>query len=147
MSTDKRSEIESALKSFVSGDLTKNSLALFETLGYTTDRRSPLDKPSFFQFRESYISVDSRFNEEKAQVKDWKYVDLLFQLSANELIKTTDMFDSKAVVTKDDGNKIAIESYLFFVVELAGHNLFADTIIAHNARDQSLVFYACDDTF
>ncbi|MFZ1976458.1 MAG: N-6 DNA methylase, partial [Bacteroidota bacterium] len=139
MPTDKRSEIESALKSFVSGDLTKNSLALFETLGYTTDRRAPLDKPSFIQFKESYISVDSRFNEEKAQVREWKYVDLLFQLSANELIKTTDMFDSKAVVTKDDGNKIAIESYLFFVVELEGHN-YSRTQLSHITREINRLF-------
>jgi hypothetical protein len=139
MPTDKRSEIESALKSFVSGDLTKNSLALFETLGYVTDRRAPLDKPSFIQFKESYISVDSRFDEEKAQVKRWKYVDLLFQLSANELVKTTDMFDSKAVVTKDDGNKIAIESYLFFVVELEGQN-YSRTQLSHITREINRLF-------
>jgi hypothetical protein len=139
MPTDKRSEIESALKSFVSGDLTKNSLALFETLGYVTDRRAPLDKPSFIQFKESYISVDSRFNEEKAQVREWKYVDFLFQLSANELIKTTNMFDSKAVVTKDDGNKIAIESYLFFVVELAGQS-YSRTQLSHITREINRLF-------
>ncbi len=134
-----KSAIQTSLNAFATGDLTKNALHLFKTLGYITDRQARLEKPTFAQFKESYISVDSHFNEEKAQVKQWKYVDLLFQLSGGELIKTTDMFDSKAVVTKDDGNKIAIESYLFFVVELEGQS-YSRTQLSHITREINRLF-------
>ena len=49
------------------------------------------------------------------------------------------MFDSKAVVTKDDGNKIAIESYLFFVVELDGQN-YSRTQFSHITREINRLF-------
>ena len=134
-----KSAIQTSLTAFVTGNLTKNSLALFEALGYATDRRASLDRPTFLQFKNSFIPVDSHFNEEKAQVKQWKHVDLLFQLSGNELIKTTDMFDSKVVVTKDDGNKIAIESYLFFVVGLESQS-YSRTQLSHIPREINRLF-------
>jgi hypothetical protein len=139
MAEEIKTKILHSLQAFAQGNLTKNSLALFKALGYATDRQAPLDKPTYSQFKESFISIDSHFNEGKAQVEQWKHVDLLFQLSGSELIKTTDMFDSKAVVIKDDGRKIAIESYLFFVVELESQS-YSRSQLSHITREINRLF-------
>ncbi|MBL7894518.1 MAG: N-6 DNA methylase [Bacteroidia bacterium] len=104
--------IISAINSFSKGSLTENGLKLFQSLGYITERKAHLSKPTFKEFKDSYIEASSKFNETKALVHDWKYVDLLFQLSKEEVLKQTSLFDTKKV---DD---TVIESYLFFVVEL-----------------------------
>ena len=72
-----KSAIQTSLNAFASGDLTKNALHLFETLGYVTDRRAPLQKPTKEQFKEVFVQPSVRFNEVKAQIDNWSYVDLL----------------------------------------------------------------------
>jgi len=42
-----KTNIQEALQAFAKGNLTKNSLDLFSKLGYVTERRAPLDKPTF----------------------------------------------------------------------------------------------------
>ena len=108
-----KSKIQEALQLFLKGNLTKNSLNLFEKLGYVTERRAPLDKPTFAEFRETYI-IDHKFDEAKAKAKEWVYVDLLFQLSKEEVSRQANLFDTKQV------DKTIIETYLFFIVELNG---------------------------
>ena len=85
--TNSKQKIQSALQSFSNGNLTENALNLFQTLGNNTERRSPLGKPTFAAFKESFIGNQSKFKEEKATVSDWKYVDLLFQLSREEIFE------------------------------------------------------------
>lgn len=106
-----KTNIQEALQAFAKGNLTKNSLELFSKLGYVTERRAPLDKPTFEEFQDTYIS-DQRFDEAKARVKEWKYVDLLFQLSREEVSQQASLFDTKQV------DKTIIETYLFFALEL-----------------------------
>lgn len=108
-----KTNIQEALQAFSKGNLTKNSLDLFGKLGYITERRAPLDKPTFDEFQDTYIS-DQRFDETKARVKEWKYVDLLFQLSREEISQQASLFDTKQV------DKTIIETYLFFAIELTG---------------------------
>ena len=114
-----KTEIEAAIKAFQTGNLTNNALGLFKTLGYNTEaKQSPFTQKTYDYFKEYYADLsENEFNEEKAQVKDWKYIDLLFQLSDEELKEQCGNF-KKEVIIKDDGTKIAIESYLFFVIEL-----------------------------
>src|SRR3990172_9437120 len=99
VATDNKIEIERNIKkriqAFSGGDLTANALQLFQTLGYNTERQAPLDKPTFAEFKESYIQPSSPFNEKKALVTEWKYVDLLFQLSKEEVLKQTSLFTTK----------------------------------------------------
>ncbi|HXB41231.1 MAG TPA: TaqI-like C-terminal specificity domain-containing protein [Bacteroidia bacterium] len=104
--------IKSSITSFVKGNLTENGIKLFQSLGYVTERQAHLDKPTYTEFKDSYIDSNSKFNEEKALVEDWKYVDLLFQLSKEEVLKQTSLFDTKQV------DKTVIETYLFFTIEL-----------------------------
>ena len=105
--------IQEAIQAFANGNLTSNGLNLFEHLGYITERRAPLESKSFVEFQDTYIS-DHRFDEAKARVKEWKYVDLLFQLSKEEISKQASLFDTKQV------DKTIIETYLFFALELTG---------------------------
>ena len=115
---DIKEKILQSIQAFSGGDLTKNALKLFDTLGYNTDRQAPLDSQDYACFKATYAEANPRFNEDKALVTDWKYVDLLFQLSEEEIRQQHSLFDTKGVVTSGD-SKIAMESYLFFAVELA----------------------------
>lgn len=107
-----KQDIEKAIKEFASGDLTRNALHLFTMLGYNTDRRSSLEKPDFDTFRDNYIDDSTKFNPDKALVNDWRYVDLLFQLSNEEMQRQLTLFNAKTV------DRTVILSYLFFVIEL-----------------------------
>ncbi|MFH1422374.1 MAG: hypothetical protein ABIH42_06650 [Planctomycetota bacterium] len=108
-----KKDIIFSLQSFSGGNLTEHALKLFQALGYNTERQAPLHKPTFAEFKDSYIFATSKFNEAKALVQDWKYVDLLFQLSKEEVLKQTSLFDTKKV------DRTVIETYLFFVIELS----------------------------
>src|SRR3972149_61589 len=105
-------KIDQSIQAFSQGNLTANALQLFQTLGYNTERQAPLDAPTYNSFKESWIDVQSKFHENKALVTDWKYVDLLFQLSKEEVLKQTSLFTTKKV------DRTAIEAYLFFTKEL-----------------------------
>lgn len=106
--------IANAIKAFSSGNLTANSMNLFQTLNYNTERNAHLAKTDFKNFKDSYLTYNSNFNEAKAFVSEWKYVDLLFQLSKYEILKQSSLFDVKKV------DNTLIETYLFFVIELKG---------------------------
>ncbi|MBI5193213.1 MAG: Eco57I restriction-modification methylase domain-containing protein [Nitrospirae bacterium] len=109
---DFKAGIKQSIEAFASGSLTANALHLFQTLGYNTERQAPLDKPTYNTFKESWIDIQSKFNDRNAIVADWDYVDLLFQLSKEEVLKQTSLFNIKRV------DNAVIESYLFFAIEL-----------------------------
>lgn len=127
-----KTNIQEALQAFAKGNLTKNSLELFSKLGYVTERRAPLDKPTFEEFQDTYIS-DQRFDEAKARVKEWKYVDLLFQLSKEEVSQQANLFDTKQV------DKTIIETYLFFALELTGEE-YNRTDLSNITREINRLF-------
>jgi len=127
-----KTNIQEALQAFAKGNLTKNSLDLFTKLGYVTERRAPLDKPTFEEFQDTYIS-DQRFDENKARVKEWKYVDLLFQLSREEVSQQASLFDTKQV------DKTIIETYLFFALELKGDD-YNRTDLSNITREINRLF-------
>ncbi|MCG2726904.1 MAG: hypothetical protein L6420_11760, partial [Elusimicrobia bacterium] len=134
-----KTDIEAAIKAFHTGNLTDNALGFFRTLGYNTERQQPFNQKTYNYFKEYYAhESDNKFNEEKAQVKNWKYIDLLFQLSHEELSGQCSVF-KKEVITKDDGSKIDIESYLFFVIELKKEN-YTRTALSQINREINKVF-------
>ena len=90
-------KIGQSIQAFSEGNLTANALQLFQTLGYNTERQAPLDKPTYKTFKESWIDVQSKFIEKNALVTEWKYVNLLFQLSKDEVLKQTSLFTTKLV--------------------------------------------------
>lgn len=127
-----KKEIKSAVQAFSSGNLTKNSLRLFDCLGYVTDRQAPLDKPDFDEFRDLFV-IGQKFDQVKARTNEWRYVDLLFQLSKTEVLKQTSLFDTKKV------DQTIIETYLFFVIELSGQQ-YSRTDLALITREVNRLF-------
>ncbi len=127
-----KSNIKSAIQAFAEGNLTENSIELFEKLGYVTERRAPLHKPTFAEFKDTYIG-DKKFDEAKAKTKDWKYVDLLFQLSKEEIQKQASLFDTKQV------DRTVIETYLFFAIELS-HDEYSRTELSVITREVNRLF-------
>src|SRR3990170_1871550 len=130
-------KIDQSIQAFSEGNLTANALQLFQTLGYNTERQAPLDKPTFAEFKESYIQPSPPFNEKKALVTEWKYVDLLFQLSKEEVLKQTSLFTTKLV------DRTAIEAYLFFTIELTNElsgDHYSRTELAQITREVNRLF-------
>ena len=116
MNKDIKTLLQSDICGFSSGSLSQNSIRLFSTLGYNTDRQDPFPQKTFAYFKESFLDGQTRFNEDKALVREWKTVDLLFQLTQEELSDGTTLFDTKKV------DNTVIETYLFFAIELKKEN-------------------------
>jgi adenine-specific DNA-methyltransferase len=132
-SKDLKSKIISSLKNFSEKTLIKSSLSLFHTLGYNIARQSPLDEASYACFKSAFIFEDTRFDEEKAVVSEWKGVDLLFQLSAAEISSQISFFDTSRV------DNTLMESYLFFAIELSGQT-YTRTILSRISRELNKIF-------
>lgn len=128
-----KNNILSAIQSFSEGNVTQKGVALFEALGYITDRQANLDNPVYEEFRNNYIIETTRFNETNALVADWKYVDILFQLSKDEVLKQTSLFDTKQV------DRTIIETYLFITIELSGKE-YTRTQLSQITREVNRVF-------
>lgn len=133
MSVEIKEKIKDCITSFKAGNLAKNAIALFNCLGYNTERQSSLLTPSYNGFKEEYVKDTSRFNEEKALVNSWDYVDLLFQLSKGEVCQQNSLFDTKKV------DNTIIEAYLFFAIELQGVT-YSRTVLAQITREVNKLF-------
>lgn len=130
-----KKDIQTAIKAFDSGSLTGNALHLFDALGYNTVRQAPFDKKTYAEFKDNYghAFAEKKFSEEKALAKEWKSVDLLFQLTKDEVSGQLSLFDTKQV------DNTIIETYLFFAVELTKQE-YTRTAIAQITREINKVF-------
>lgn len=125
-------KIQKSLDTFSGGDLMENALNLFQTLGYESERQLPFDDKSFADF-ESYIKDDLKFSEKNALASEWRYVDLLFQLTESELKQQNLLFDADKTIDQ------RITSYLFFVIELTEAN-YSRTALSQITREVNKVF-------
>jgi adenine-specific DNA-methyltransferase len=111
--------IQENLQAFNSGSLTDCGLALFQTLGYRVDKRSESDdSPTTFL---EQFNGEGLLNLDKALVGDWDTIDLLFQLTKDEIIG-----GNQIRIDFGNNNRLdntVIESYLFFAVRLNGSSL------------------------
>lgn len=128
-----KAAIKESITAFAQGNLTRNSIALFKTLGYNTKRQSSLDQETYKGFKDAYLDGVARFNEDKALVSEWKYINLLFQLSKDEITTQHGLFDTKQV------DRTIIETYLFFVIELSQER-YSRTALSHITREINKVF-------
>ena len=128
MATTKQ-DIQQAIERFKTGDLRQNALSLFKILGYNTERENGLDTPQYKTLKDTY---ELTLNEEKAKVNEWIYVDVLFQLSQNEMIKQVSLFDTRKI------DQTIIESYLFFTIECICNS---DAYCTLTKKKQSFVFH------
>lgn len=108
-----KNDINFSIQDFTNGNFTVNALKFFNVLGYVTERQAPFHKKTKEEFAETFISPEKKFDKAKARYNEWKYIDLLFQLSKEEVLKQTSLFDTKRV------DNTAIEAYLFFAIELS----------------------------
>src|SRR5687767_8533795 len=111
MSEAKR-KIAESVHGFEQGNLFDNAVRLFNSLGYNTSRRTRLAAPTFTEFERNFLTGDASFNREKALVASWQNVELLFQLTTEEISNQAQLFDSRKV------NNTIIESYLFLAIDL-----------------------------
>ena len=128
--------ITQSLKRFATGNLADNARSLFETLGYRVDKSTSLDTPTAQSFLHSFADGRS-FNRETALVKDWQFVDLLFQLTKDEITGSNQLRISFGDSSRVD-NAI-IESYLFFVIALKG-STYTRTELAGITREINKLF-------
>lgn len=125
--------IESSIRAFLSGSISQNALNLFATLGYKTDRQNPFIEKTYRFFKDSFLEPDTSFNEAKARVDDWKSIDLLFQLTQEELFDQQTIFDTKRV------DNTIIETYLFFAIELIKTD-YSRSALAQITREINKIF-------
>ena len=132
---DQKGLIKDAIEAFASGDLTANALHLLKTLGYHSDLRAPLKKRTFAEFDDLYVRRNERFNTKNALTAQWQSIDLLFQLTTDQLSRQDSHFKNEKVDEK------IIESYLFFVIELkAKPTGYTRTELSHITREVNKLF-------
>jgi adenine-specific DNA-methyltransferase len=128
-----KTDILKVINSFSEGNVSQKGIALFKALGYVTDRQANLENPVYEEFRDNYILETTRFNETNALVAEWMHVDILFQLSKEEVLKQTSLFDTKQV------DRTIIETYLFITIELS-RNEYTRTQLSQITREVNRIF-------
>ncbi len=130
-----KQNIAQALNSFSTGNLADNVQNLFQTLGYQTDRAIRLVSPTPDSFL-SQFARDKPFNAQNARLSEWQFVDIVFQLTKDEIRgggANLSSFNTNQV------DNTIIESYLFFAVAL-GNNSYSRTALATITRELNKLF-------
>lgn len=131
--TTSKESIGSALRAFSTNDFSRNSLALFSTLGYKTERCAPLSQKTFEYFKSLIESSGKTLDDSKFYADEWKYVDFLFQLTKDDLSNQVGLFDNRRI------DNTIVESYLFLAVELSSSE-YSRTALARITRQVNRVF-------
>jgi len=131
--TDLR-EVQERVKAIKTGDLRSNTISLLKSLGYASNKTMELSgSPSAFLEQFNQHPDSTRFSEEKALSKDWKEIQLLFQLTDQELSNQVDLFQD------NDIKQSLMTSYLFFAVQLSGKD-YARGKLAQITRQLNRLF-------
>jgi hypothetical protein len=126
-----KEQIQSVINTFKNGDLTQCTLSLFETLGYNTKRRASFHQKTSRYFIENY--GHTKFSSDRALTKEWKSINILFQLTSEEMATTDALFKTEKF------EKQIIESYLFIAVDLSQAD-YSRTKLAQITREINKVF-------
>ncbi|MGD9580657.1 MAG: hypothetical protein AB7V50_04740, partial [Vampirovibrionia bacterium] len=130
-----KKEIVSVIQGFRGSDLSHQTLKLFKTLGYnTSEYEGDLGNKTYLELKSSYEEVfyAKRFDENKALVEDWNYVDILFQLAEDDISNQQSLFKKRI-------DNTIMESYLFFVIELQLSS-YSRTQLANITREINKIF-------
>ncbi len=131
-----RNEIKLSIQDFSKKPFSEAATGLLNTLGYTSEKRLQMSLETVDGF---LIEFDKRhvFNKDKALAQDWKSIDLLFQITdeevTNAISNQVSLFESKKV---DD---TIIQSYLFFTLELEKAQ-YSRTQLAQITREINKLF-------
>lgn len=107
--------IEQVLARFSKGNLRENGIALLNALGCHSEREVLLEPNTFDGLADVHKPI-AQINREKAMINEWISVDILFQLTGDDIREIAQgrfIFDGAGRVD----NQI-IESYLFMVIGL-----------------------------
>jgi len=137
---DRKKAIDSTIKDFHNQPFSATALSLFKKLGYDTRREGTFREKTFQDFHSNFLIYGQPFNKEKALVKDWKSISLLFQLTQEELSDQMSLLESqKTVKWEGEDEKTVIESYLFFALELEKQE-YSRSTLSQITREINKVF-------
>lgn len=119
MSVEVKQNIADSFSELLRGKLFDKGINLFNALGYNTSLQQPTLTSSLKEFKESF-SGNKKLNDAAALTDDWKFVDLLFQLTVEEFKFDKTLFSKEVVTQLPSGkeDKTVMESYLFFAIDL-----------------------------
>ena len=132
-----KQKISDALQRFPSDELSKNAVHLLDVLGYRSDNQIDLGSNHPDAFFAEY-DQQGNLNRDKLLSSDWDSIDLLFQLTGDDLTLSNQRgwrFDSNV---KQVDNTI-IESYLFFALKLQNNN-YTRTQLSQITREINKLF-------
>ncbi len=132
MTQDLKQAISNAINNCAEGNLFESALHLFQSLGYPTPIQSPLDNPSWPGFKSTYLP-SKPINEKVALTDDWKYFNILFQLTDDAIRKQVVMFTSGRV------DNAIMNSFLFLVLELKKDH-YTKTELSQVTREINKIF-------
>lgn len=125
-----KQNVETALQGLAKKNLRDNALALFQTLGYKSDRTFKIESVS--DFCEQFDS-EKKLEHPGAFKDQWKSVELLFQLTDSEL--------SQALNSKHSSfSSSNLKSYIFFAIDLTEKN-YSRSVLASITRRVNQVFH------
>ncbi len=128
--------IQETLMSFTNKSLGAAAKGLLEVLGYTSNKRFTLNPNTLQNFLATF-SYGRALNERYALPNEWKSVDVLFQLTDEEILTSANMefeFESNGVF-----NGAIINSYLFIAIELNGEH-YSRSALAGITREVNKLF-------
>lgn len=123
-------KIKTALEQFGQPytDLSQNAINLFEALGYNTQRRGNIGYKTYYDFCTQYLNIQpTDTDNQNALANNWLQIQLLFQLSEQELETEFSLFVDNSI------NKKLYESYLFVAIQLTPQN-YTRTELANISR-------------
>lgn len=104
-----KQSVNQHIQAFSHQPLRQSALALFSSLGYTSDRT--VETRSVQDFREQFDPED-KLSHPATLVGQWQSAELLFQLTEEELSSSAALFKNDAVRTS------LLQSYVFIAIEL-----------------------------
>jgi adenine-specific DNA-methyltransferase len=105
-----KDKIAKSIQNLAAGDAAQKLELLFQTLGYTTQRKFELDSNHPEDFIDTFGFGE--INQQRASLSQWKSVDFLFQLTEDE-IKSNGQSGSFSNIDQN-----YLQSYIFLAVEL-----------------------------
>ena len=83
---EKKDKIQETLHQFANGNLADNAKHLLNVLGYESKRTMRLEPNTPDGFLSAFnLNDDAKFNSERALTEEWESVDLLFQITDEEI--------------------------------------------------------------
>ncbi|KAA9361445.1 Eco57I restriction-modification methylase domain-containing protein [Ochrobactrum quorumnocens] len=135
--TETRSKVRTALQAFATTTTKEAGIELFGMLGYASRKTVDLDgKPSSFL---NVVDRDGKLAAKRdAKVEAWNRVDLLFQLT-NDEIPILAQGNPDLISGKQDYHNSIIESFVFLTIELQGEE-WSRTELAGVTREINRIF-------